>query len=206
MGNKSKFERFIDVAKALFEIAAIVVGGYWTYTKFIRVEEPALEHNFQIAATLRWDKLEAKSPCLAVLAIDVTNESKSASAVSKVVRRAWFVPRPKDLQGIKFFDPHENPDRLGPPDENKEYFEGALVQMYPPGASVHQTFTWFVENRPDTYTLFEIAFYEKTNDSEPSDSKYAWDTTCNVVESTVQRRDERSAKPSEPTQVGAPST
>jgi hypothetical protein len=186
MSHQSLFERIVNVAKALVEILAILVGGYWTYDKFIRTEAPALAPNLRLESGLVWHKLERKSPCLAEVTLQVTNRSKSEITVRKVVRRAWFVEKPKTLsKAIVHFDPMRL--GLGPAVDQEEYKkDGPFIQTYAPEASSQNAFVWFVENKPDTYSLFRIDLYANEQDKEPLD--YHLPVGSNLRRSGAQRQ------------------
>jgi len=196
MPEKTKFERTVDVIRSLVEILAICIGGYWTYTTFIRTEEPGLRHNLRMDSVLSWDEIGMGSPCLANLSLDLENKSKSVLVVSKVRRRAWFVPRPERFKGIAYFDPLLI--QLGDPDDDETYTDGPFVQTYAPGASAHYSLTWFVENKPDTYSLFRFEVFENEHDEEPSDFHYDWGSTCGSDHTGKVREQKKAIQQNEP--------
>jgi hypothetical protein len=168
--------------KPLVEVVAILVGGWWAYTTFIKTQEPGLKENFRIESTLFFFASTDDKPCIAEDHFTVTNLSKSTVAIRKVWRRAWFVERPNPGSGIIHFDPMAK--ALGAPpikpiDDHWYEKEGdPFVQTYPPGASSDYALNWLVEKRPDTYVLVRLDFFADTEAKDLLDFKYDWEPAC----------------------------
>jgi len=86
---------WLATVKGIVEIAAILLGGYWTYDKFIKTEKPALERNFKAEGTLMWQEVSDPDVCMAIVHIQLKNISKSKIQITKVKRYAWYIERPE---------------------------------------------------------------------------------------------------------------
>jgi hypothetical protein len=179
MTDATPLERTLSNLKSVVEIAAILIGGWWTYDKFIRTEEPSLAPHFQVASDLVWHKLPGSSNCIAEVKVSVQNKAKSTIEIKAVQRIAWIVAREPETQGISYFDAMESTHTT--PFDKKRYNKGPLAQRYPPESSSHHTFTWFVHKRPGTYSLFRIDLYRQPDDTESFDYVYEWGPTCDSV-------------------------
>jgi hypothetical protein len=194
--------RAVKLIKPAVEVVAILVAGWWTYSRFIKIDEPALKENFGFESTLAWHPSKDASSCVAEDHFKITNQSKSPVDVRRVLRRAWYVERPVTERGagITYFDPMEQALTTKPADEHWYGKNGPFVQTYPPGASSDYSFEWSVENRPNTYVLVRLDLYADSEAKELLDLRYDWGPPCdNQSQSIAPEPPEQSHKRPEPT-------
>jgi hypothetical protein len=143
------------------QIVGLILAGYWTYTKFFRVEAPSLAIVAQIelnhpSITQHGDSCRLRIPII------IHNEGHTSFDVGRLQIQGWHSEKPlatmespayfnmKMLKEGKLF---LNVDSL--PDSY-------LNKNYPPGYSYDQDFQWDFKHI-DPLFLFEINAYDKEN-------------------------------------------
>lgn len=173
--SSAGFEKYVSLANHLIQIGAVIVGGIWAYTRFIRTEEPAQRQNFTTDQEMKWADAPSPSACYAILGVSFQNISRSEVPIEKVVRRAWVLPLPSFVDTIAYIDP----ERLAkmPATDSASYTEGPFVQTYPPQAKVRQELVWIMQ-RSAGLAVLRIDLFADSADTEPTDWIYDWDEIC----------------------------
>jgi hypothetical protein len=80
------------------QIAAVLVGGYWTWLVFVRTEAPLLEVNATIERSLSAPVRHATG-CLQTFTVTLVNTGKTAFTAKSVVTRGWkfYMPKNSDV-------------------------------------------------------------------------------------------------------------
>lgn len=168
-------EQWVTLVKHVVEIVAIFVAATWTYTTFIRTEEPAHGRNFIVDQQMEWSDSPEASVCYGILDITLQNVSKSEVRIDKVIQRAWILPLPSFTQRVAFIDPEKLSQ--APADDSVSYTSGSFVQDYPPSAKVRNDLVWTMRRGPGI-ALFRVDFFADSTEMEPTDWMYDWDEVC----------------------------
>jgi len=167
--------KWVSLANQLVQILALIVGGVWAYTRFIRTEEPAQRQNFTTEQEMKWADAPGPSACYAILGVTFQNISRSEVPIEKVIRRAWVLPLPSFDGPMAYIDP----ERLAnvPATDSTSYTDGPFVQTYPPQAKVREELVWMLRRAPGL-AVFRIDLFADSTDTEPTDWIYDWDEVC----------------------------
>jgi hypothetical protein len=79
---------WLETAKTIVGILAILVGGYWTYLKFIRTEAPLFEKNARVEWSIT-QPVDQGEDCMQSFNVRFINTGKSVFTINKVLTRAW---------------------------------------------------------------------------------------------------------------------
>lgn len=86
--EKDRFLQFLEKLWKGVQIAGVLVGGFWTYAKFIQTEGPLFEPNVTMNRSLG-DAKETPGGCIRSFSIGFENTGKSVLTVQKVRTRGW---------------------------------------------------------------------------------------------------------------------
>jgi len=140
------------------QIVALIVAGYWAYTRFFRTEAPSLE----TAASLELDVNEHQvgDSCRVTISVGIINKGRSSFDVGRVQIRGWHSGAPQAaVASPVYFDLNkmEQGTKVLDADPPSDLF---LNQHYPPGRQGHQTFDWEFK-RLDGLNLFRVDAYDR---------------------------------------------
>ena len=160
--------------KAVVEIAAILLSGYWAYTHFLIGEAPSLEPSFRITGSLEWSNV-TDTDCLANYKIEITNIGKTSIEVTGVQLQAWISDRSSFEGPIKFIES----DNLKVGEPYNFPYKQELATHYAPGASDHATFNFTLKRAPGKIVLFQVSFPSLEGyGGTQSWYDYQWDWVC----------------------------
>src|SRR5258708_6411720 len=83
MKKSRAVQKWIEAAKNIAEIVALIVGGWWAYSRFFATEAPSLEERGALESTLGWSQ-EEPDRCIATLGITIKNIGKRAFEVDSI--------------------------------------------------------------------------------------------------------------------------
>jgi hypothetical protein len=153
-------------------VVALVVAGYWTYTRFIRVEAPSLE---PVARVMTKDNTPSITRhdglCRFNIGIIVRNEGHSSFEIRRVQIQGWQSSAPQPQAGNPaYFDVKKMQEgtQILKVDSLPDSF---LNRPYPPGSQYDQNFEWDFK-RIDPIWMFEVTAYGK--DDKPLGSVRQW--------------------------------
>jgi hypothetical protein len=168
-------ERWVSVIKQGVEVLAILVAGWWAYTRFIQTEVPAQRRNFVTEQKIEWAASPHPSACYAILSVSFQNISKAEVRIEKVIQRAWLLPLPSLDDPIAYVDPEQLDN--APATDSISYADGPFVQDYPPQARAFYDLVWTIRRTPGI-ALFRVDLFVDSADREPTDWIYEWDEIC----------------------------
>jgi hypothetical protein len=172
-----------EMLKNAVTILAIVIAGFWTYTKFIRVEAPTLEPRGSASSSIYWNDLEG-GKCEAVFDVNFANTGNTSFDVTKLEVRGWKFRRNWITgQFATYLDIDEvrNKGELIFQKTYSERLSGGnhmFIGHYSPTNTFRHSFVFSIDKAPDQNVYFEADFYINGNDQIQSYSG-SWDSTCN---------------------------
>jgi hypothetical protein len=209
--EKDRWLAWLEGAKIIFGMVAVVVGGYWTYLKFIRTEAPLFEKTAKIDWYLS-DPVNEPEGCSRYFKIHFVNTGKTVFTVTRVVTRGWkFYFRPDNAKFAKLLDideietqdrpvfEKEFPDpkfkkvREKPPwyavlqryrrdDEKPRWYP--LLGTYRPGEEYSHTFVLLFKKEQGAWIFLKTEIFID-GESEPEVAG-DWGAVCGPNPSTVQ--------------------
>lgn len=161
----------------VFQIAAILAAGLWTYSSFYLSEKPSLEPRGATTSSLAWDRLPySDDSCLGVFDVTFTNSGKRSIEVKSVQIQGWLVDQFPATQKPRYIDVDELA-RGGVLFANGR-FKSALQTHYPPSASKADTFIWQFRKQEKKFVLLKITLQTDPPQDESARSSYAWNDLC----------------------------
>jgi hypothetical protein len=177
-------KNFSEILKNLFTILALVVGGYWTYTKFVRVEAPSLEPRGTASSGVSWNDL-GSGKCEAVLDEDFANSGNTSFEINKMEIRVWKFRRDSNPgQFVTYLDIDEV-RKKGQVIFEKSYSEkpsggiNMFIGHYSPTNTFRHSFVFSMNRAPGESVYFEATYYMNGSDHVTAYTG-TWDTICNV--------------------------
>ena len=86
--EKDRLLQTLEKLWKIVQIAAVLVGGFWTYVKFIHTEAPLFETNVRMTRSLS-DPKGTPGGCIRSFSVGFENTGKSVLTVRKVLTRGW---------------------------------------------------------------------------------------------------------------------
>jgi hypothetical protein len=174
------FRNWSDVLKNLFQVAAVLVAGWWTYHLFVKKEAPGLEARGSASSKIEWQSISGSSDKEVDFQLLLQNTGTTSFNVSKIWVRGWEFDMSSRPERIRFLDVDQI--KTQPPffDKAYELNQGASIPFpshYPPGASNYNSFTWVL--KPDcTKRLYLVAEVYKAGKESPNWSAASWAQEC----------------------------
>jgi hypothetical protein len=144
------------------QVAALVVAGYWTYTRFIKVDAPSLEPvarvEYQGPYFAPHDDL-----CRVKMGIVIHNEGHTSFDVGRVQVQGWQrAPVPQSIGGSPAYFDVRNMRKGVQMLDVQSLPNSFLNRRYPPRSQYDQSFTWDF-GRISPLWMFEVTVYDKKN-------------------------------------------
>lgn len=174
--------KWAELAKTLAEIAAILVAGWWAYTRFLAGEAPSLEERGSTESTLEW--VEGDQRCTAFFGVAVKNIGKRAFDIDQTTVRVWLVTPPEPTAGITQFDPSEI--MKTPSSFSRTLPAGTFTTHYAPDTGWHDDLAFSIPRDPDAHrriALFAFEPHALASDGRPLKTalyEYRWSANCDV--------------------------
>jgi hypothetical protein len=180
--RRTSVKNFIEMAKNLVEIAALIIGGWWALHTFLVKDKPGLEPHFDATTQLKWFPGPTPETCIADWHVDLKNIGGSAVEVGAVRAHVWtfppLIPPPNgsayvDLQALR--PPEKDPSNIF----DKRFDDGPLTGHYPPNQSSSHTFEWVVPKQTGKWVAFELDVFDDGKPQQKQlDYVYDWDSLC----------------------------
>jgi hypothetical protein len=186
--NWYHFKEWVEIAKNIVEIIAILSAGIWAYYTFVLKDAPGLEKRVKTESELIWNDVRGTETCEAENKVAFENIGSVAFDISKVRVRGWIFSTItlEDKEIAKYLDVNAILAKETPFFERTfENKEGAFpmgwapfLGHYPPGATWKHSFQFVMKPVLNNWVLFLVEIYEKGNDEEPLDATYQWELIC----------------------------
>jgi hypothetical protein len=189
--------KWAELTKTVIEIVAVVVAGWWAYSRFFAAEAPSLEERGATESSLEWLPVDDQR-CTAIFGITVNNIGKRSFNINGVQLNVWLIDQPKPTQGIVRFNPREWTQQQAL--FHQDLPRNSFVKHFGPGAAWHDDYVFSVPRTPSgkhQTVLFTFEPVVVTEDGKPLKTdlqEYRWSGNC-----------ETSVSPPE-TAVGATAT
>lgn len=170
---------WLNKAKTLLEILAILIAGWWAYTRFIQGEAPSLATRGDIQGNLTWSS-HSKDTCQGDFEVEFKNIGKTPIIISKVRLSAWSFDEPVGSANdrVRFIEPLKiQRERLFEQEAN-DY----MAFRYGPDERVKHGFGFIVNRTPGKRILFmaDVWGHEEGGEQGPDPTwiQYNWDWFC----------------------------
>ncbi|HLY24385.1 MAG TPA: hypothetical protein VKT83_18110 [bacterium] len=148
--------RWTEVAKAIVQIIAIIIGGIWTYNKFIRTEAPSLEQFHVSQAQLKWHVLPQKDMCAASVAVTLLNGGTTPVDVNSLQARVWEFVWPQSDKAFLDLNQVEATSPVFNRTFSANVAESALLGHYRLNSPHTDTFTWIFKKLKNRLLVFRL--------------------------------------------------
>jgi hypothetical protein len=138
-----------DTLKKWVEILALIVAAYWTYNKFIRIDEPSLERrpsiNGELAAKLHTNA--TPQYCEVTYIVTVKNLGLTSFDVGGIHIHAWRNELPKPAPDPTFLD-------MKGLEKGHQFIDltprtSTLLRHFEPQRETWQSFTWILDAKQE---------------------------------------------------------
>lgn len=176
-------ERVIGLLTAIVQIAAVVIGGLWTYAKFFATEAPLFSSRGETSSEFHGPSFAAYDACDAHLRVTFKNTGKSPVNIRKVVvgkvsfNFANVVDEEYVDVNLMEAELQEHGDKISYSDDADG---GPLVRLYRPGEASTHLFSWRLQpdERQDSWMYFKVGLYERLQDARPRWFEQGWAPAC----------------------------
>jgi hypothetical protein len=153
-----------DAVTKWIQIAALIVGAYWAYTKFLTADKPGLEVRVEVSAVLKQEKPgPLPHTCYVYLNLSLKNAGTVSFDIKGAHVQAWRSDTPKILPvSPTYLDPFlfKRGTRIIDMEN-----QNLLDMHFSPGESAGRTFTWIFPMQAAGLYLF-TADFEAFNSGE----------------------------------------
>jgi len=164
--DKDRWLTILEATKTAVGIIAVVVGGYWTYSKFIYTEAPLHETNAEVTRELT-APVERPGGCSRSFIVGLKNTGKPVLTVRKVETRVWKFHMPTEKDAFADLVDLDKITAGSKPVFEKRFPDPAFAgeaRWYPflgkrrPNESYTHEFQFFFRKEPEAwiYVLVEI--------------------------------------------------
>jgi hypothetical protein len=165
----------LGATKTIFEILAIIVGGWWVLFTFWVKDCPNLERRIGVNTDIQWHKVEDR--CEADVAVAIENNGGAPVDVKHIDVRAWGFPSPV-ATSTAYFD-QTAVSKIGeslpvPPSVSDAL--SLLTTHYPVNTNAHQTLEWSFPADASRSVYFEAVVTANGIPGHPKAS--TWDRVC----------------------------
>jgi hypothetical protein len=132
------------------QVVALIVAGYWAYTRFVRVDAPSLEPTGEMDVKVDQDETY---PCDLKIRLTIKNTGHTPFDINGLTFNAWKVnaPHPSGNSPVYF---SLNQMRLGEPLlQNFTPDDLTLIDHYPAGSANFQEFTFGFNKFEGSYLI-----------------------------------------------------
>ena len=137
------------------QIAALIVAGYWAYTRYFVGEAPSLEPLVGVEDDLRAEPNPPPQTCIVTYEVTVTNKGLVSVDVNEVKIQAWPFDLEKPGPGLNTYVDLDKVE-LGKPVIEKSFDSGYLNGRYPPKDARRHTFSWVLGAPTSRSYLFAV--------------------------------------------------
>lgn len=101
-----QFSKFLENLKIIVEVLAIIIGGYWTYYKFIYTEEYMLHSSYSLTTSLNWKPINSNNTA-GIFNVQLKNTGTTTFTLDGFEIRIYIMKQPNYTSDITFFDPSQ---------------------------------------------------------------------------------------------------
>src|SRR2546430_3410371 len=157
--SHEKTRHWSDVVRDYFPIAAILLGGLWTYIIFIQKDFPLLEARGNATSDIFWFRTTSPNEDDREVVFNVVLENRGSSSfdISKIRVRGWEFDFGTDAGHLAYFDPIKMQEKKTFHDETYNLTSGSGLPFpshYPPGASMTNSFVWLIKPKCEKRIYF----------------------------------------------------
>jgi hypothetical protein len=172
----SKFERVVDTANKLFQIAAIIVAGIWAGWTWYLLTAPSLKTGLAVSVELGKSEWDASSnACVNEIPVTVENLGQRTIEVSRVDYEVFKAKRTR-LESANMVSVEDGPPPRAERTSLKQGHLESFVGRYAPKVKTNWTLTVFASRNPDEELWFEAEAFD--NDNNRLDYGYTWWKPC----------------------------
>jgi hypothetical protein len=159
---KSKWSTYLENAKNLFEILAIIATGVWALFVFALKEQPAYDKTIKVTGELRIDSVNILNSkfCQANLALDIKNLRPSSITIDTITINLWYFPV-DSLPSDGFLD-IEKYKLTHKPFYSYDHFNNGLTNYYPVDGDGHDDLQFLVDENKRKGLICEYTARGKT--------------------------------------------
>jgi hypothetical protein len=155
MRNLERVHSLVDIIKGAVEILAICIAGFWTYSVFIRSEEPSLTARPEMTGRLSWrPAVGHPDACIAFFDVRVRNSTKATQSLSRMTATVTEIELPDtsgDVVDLLRANLHER--RLTEIVEPGRA-DTSWRKKFAPGEGSTYQFAWLVKREPKRLLRF----------------------------------------------------
>jgi hypothetical protein len=171
-----------ELIKNYVQIAAIVIGGIWTYRLFIQKDAPGLEARGTTDSYIQVLPTGANDGTREIVfSVRVENKGTSSFDISKIRVRGWEFEFGKASSHLEYFDPKKWQSEKPFFDETYELTAESgppFPSHYPPGAILTNSFTWLAKPDCGKRVFFQAEFFLKDRKDVPNWFTGTWSSEC----------------------------
>jgi hypothetical protein len=171
MIEKTGWAKALEISRTIVEIIAIIVAGWWAYTRFWQEEAYLLLTRADIKGNLYWSDY-SKDQCKAAYDVEFRNIGKTPIDVRQVRISAWSLNESIDSTqstDVTLLDPLKM--RSEPPLVDQD--SDRLKHIYAPDERDQHAYDFIVKRSPGKKVLFQIDLWRK-EDIDRSVKKPYW--------------------------------
>jgi hypothetical protein len=199
LNTQSKTDRWLTrsgtgaaILGAVVGVIGTIVTGWWTYSRFIAEDLPALALRPKMDGDLRWyERTGSNKECIAEFKIKLENIGKSTMTLTEATVGAWPL-NSKPLEGtpVVYVDPIKEIEGVKPfGGEPKNILGNYLRKYYPPGVADELGTLFIVKRDPGKMILFLAKGKYQVEGKEPEDwFWHQWDEVCRLKSSSQDTR------------------
>jgi hypothetical protein len=175
--HEKPIESWTKSLSHIAQVLALILAGIWTYKSFWETERPSLEPHLTSTADIAWNKVPKKGFCEAVLDVTLENIGKRSVDVTEMRIRGWLIDTPVPAGDDPAFFPYDQVQR-GHQFFDQTFNSGYLIDHYPPGAKVEDSFTWYFKEKLTKGAYWQVTFVTKDHIRYNAESAVG-DFVCN---------------------------
>jgi len=159
--NVNPIQSWTDSLSHIAQILALILAGIWTYKSFWQTDKPSLEPHLTSTADISWNRIPAsKGVCEAVLDVTLENIGKRSVDVTQMRIKGWLVDSPRPVDDKPLFSPYDDVMK-GQQFFDQTFTGGYLIDHYPPGVKVEDSFTWYFKEKQAKSAFWQVTFTTK---------------------------------------------
>jgi hypothetical protein len=185
-----KKRQWSEVIKNYCQIGAILLGGWWTYSLFVKKDAPLLEARGNCISELKWFPTASPENLEVVFAVVLENKGSTSFDISKIRVRGWEFDFGSSTERLTFFDPAKMQEKDRFLNETYELTPSSSLPFpshYPPGATMTNSFVWLIKPVCSKRLYFVAEFFKKGTEDTPTWFTYSWSQECPAPDNKIPK-------------------